>query len=336
MDALARFVPLAENRSAHRAVEQLASAIGQGTEFPLLVLHGPPGSGKSHLAAGLIERVTQTHPTATAQTVAAAEFGRSLLQKPQDRQPVLREAIAVDLLVLEDVQHLPPAAGDDVAYVLDQRQARRKATVVTSSCGPAELDASPRLASRLVGGLVVGIQPLSEPSRRELATRLCAERGLNVAYDVLGWLARDPGGVRPILGGIARLEALAKLHPPPLTLAVVMAEAPDPESDDSALDRLVTRVAGRFRVPAKALRGRSRERHVVWPRQLAMYVARHAGYSLPAIGAYFGGRDHTTVMHSCDKVARAAADDSRLAQELRDFHAAMSVADSARSDRGAS
>src|SRR5829696_9818238 len=159
MDALARFVPLVENRSAHRAVEQLA---------------------------------------------AAAEFGRSLLQRPQDRQPVIREAIGSDLLVIEDLQHLPPAAGEEVAYVLDRRQARRKPTVVTASRGPADLGAAPRLTSRLVGGLVVGIAPLGEPSRRDLATRLCAERGLKVAYDIIGWLARDPGGARPILGGIAR------------------------------------------------------------------------------------------------------------------------------------
>jgi chromosomal replication initiator protein len=324
MDALARFVPLAENRSALRAVEQLAAAAAQGADFPLLFLHGPPGSGKSHLAAGLIERVTQSSPAKTAQTVAAAEFGRAVLQRPQDRQPVLREATGVDLLVIEDVQHLPPAAGDEVAYVLDRRQARRTPTLITASCGPVELNASPRLNSRLVGGLVVGIQPLGEPSRRELATRLCAERGLKVAYDVLGWLARDPGGARPILGGLARLEALAKVHRPPLTLAVVTAEVAEPPDDESPLERLAARVASKFKVSAKALRGPSRERHVVWPRQVAMYVARQAGYSLPRIGAYFGGRDHTTVMHSCDKVARLAADDSRLAQELRDFHATLS------------
>src|SRR5439155_10158071 len=106
------------------------------------------------------------------QPVAAAEFGRSLLQRPQDRQPVIREATGCDLLVIEDVQHLPPAAGDEVAYVLDRRQARRKPTLVTASCGPVELGASPRLTGRLVGGLVVGIQPLGEPSRRELAARL--------------------------------------------------------------------------------------------------------------------------------------------------------------------
>jgi chromosomal replication initiator protein len=320
MDPLARFVPLPENRSALRAVERLATA---GAEFPLLFLHGPPGSGKSHLAAGLIERVTRSEPAKTAQTAAAAELGRSLLQMPQDRRPVSREAAACDLLVVEDVQHLPPAAGDELAYILDRRQARRKPTVVTAVRGPADLNAPARLNGRFVGGLVVGIPPLGEPSRRKLAARLCEERGLKVADDVLGWLARDPGGARPILGAITRLEALAKRHPV-LTLPVVTAELPDVEGDESPLERLAARVAARFRVAEKALRGPSRVRNVVWPRQVAMYVARQAGFSLPAIGAYFGGRDHTTVMHSCEQVARKAADDVRLAQELRDLRAAVS------------
>jgi chromosomal replication initiator protein len=319
MDALSRFVALPENRSALRAVERLA---GAGAEFPLLFLHGPPGSGKSHLAAGLVERVTQAQPAKTAQSAAAAELGRELLQLPQDRRPVLREATACDLFVVEDVQHLPPAAGEELSYILDRRQARRQPTVVTAGRGPADLNAPARLNGRFVGGLVVGIAPLGEPSRRELAARLCAERGLRVADDVLGWLARDPGGARPILGGLARLEALAKRHPL-LTLPVVLGEMSDAPDDESPLQRLSARIAAKFRVTEKALRGPSRQKTVVWPRQVAMYIARQAGFSLPAIGAYFGGRDHTTVMHSCDKVARLAAEDVRLARELTDLRAAI-------------
>jgi chromosomal replication initiator protein len=317
MDALSRFIPLPENRSALRAVERLAT----GAEFPLLFLHGPPGSGKSHLAGGLIERFTRTDPARTAQSAAAAELGRSLLQMPQDRQPVIRETAGCDLLVVEDVQHLPPAAADELAYILDHRQARRMPTVVTAVRGPADLRAPARLNSRFVGGLVVGIAPLGEASRRDLAVRLCAERGLPIAEDLLGWLARDPGGARPILGAIARLEALAKQHPV-LTLPVVMDQLPDLVEDESPLARLTARVAARFKVAEKALRGPSRVKNVVWPRQVAMYVARQAGFSLPVIGAYFGGRDHTTVMHSCDKVAQAAAEDMQLARELMDLRAA--------------
>jgi chromosomal replication initiator protein len=321
MDPRTRFVPLPENRSAHRAVDRLAEGVRRGADVPLLCLHGPPGVGKSHLVNRLVESVATGEPPRTAQVLAAAELGRDLLQPPIERRAVAREAVGCDLLVIEDVQHLPPAAGDEVAAILDRRQARRRPTVVTAVRGPAELGLPARFTSRLAGGLVVGIAPLSEPSRRQLAAALCEDRQLRVADDVIGWLARDPGGARPILGGIALLEVLAKRHPPPLTLAVVTKElppAPDPEG--SPLERIAERVAERFRVPVKALRGPSRVRNVAWARQVAMSVARSAGFSFPQIGAFFG-RDHSTVMHSCAKVAERATGDVGLARELRELMA---------------
>src|SRR5947209_3221080 len=173
-----RFVPLPENRSAGQAVDRLTEAVARGAEFPLVYLHGPPGSGKSHQANTLIERVAQGERS--AQTLAAAELGRELLRPPVERREVSREAVGTDLLVIEDVQHLPPAAGGELAAILDRRQARRRATLVTAVRGPAELEHASRLTSRLAGGLVVGIPPLSEPSRRQLAAALCADRQLKV------------------------------------------------------------------------------------------------------------------------------------------------------------
>src|SRR5947209_1502685 len=175
-----RLVPLPENRSAREAVDRLAEAVRRGADFPLLFLHGPPGAGKSHLATTLIEQVAQGEPPRTAQTLAAAELGRELLRPPVERREVSREAVGADLLVIEDVQHLPPAAGGELAGILDRRQARRRATLVTAVRGPAELEHAARLTSRLAGGLVVGIPPLSEPSRRQLAAALCADRQLKV------------------------------------------------------------------------------------------------------------------------------------------------------------
>lgn len=318
MHALDRFVQLPENRSAFQAVVRLAST----SESPLVFLHGPPGSGKSHLIHALVEQFTQTDATKTAQVLAAAEVGRSLMQQPLERRAVSREAIGCDLLAIEDIQHLQLGAGDEIAHILDRRMARRKPTAITGVRGPAELEVTSRLASRLVGGLVVGIQPLGEASRRELAAALCRERKLHVTDDVVAWLSRDPGGARPILGGIAQLEVLAKLHPPPLTMAHVSTDLTAmPLSDESPLDKLVARVATKFGVDARAIRGPSRQRNIVWPRQVAMFVARQAGYSLPQIGEYFGGRDHTTVMHSCEKVSMAREEDLGLAQELRDLGA---------------
>ena len=125
-----------------------------------------------------------------------------------------------------------------------------------------------------------------------------------------------------MLGNISRLGALAKMHPPPLSMRVVTAElvAP-PVADESPLDRIATEVATRYRVGVKALRGPSRVANVVWPRQVAMYAARAAGLSLAEIGRYFGGRDHTTVLHACEKVAGRLEKDVGLNQELRDLGA---------------
>jgi chromosomal replication initiator protein len=316
-----RFVPLPENCSAHQAVDRLAEAVRRGADMPLLCIHGPPGAGKSHLVSTLVESVATGKPPRTAQVLAAAELGRDLLQPPIERRVVVREAAGCDLLVIEDVRHLPLAAGDELAGILDRRQARRRATVVTAVRGPAELGHPARLESRLAGGLVVSISPLSEASRRQLAAALCEDRQLRVDDDVIAWLARDPGGARPILGGIAHLEALAKRHPPPLTLDMVTKELPAaPAPEGSPLEWIAERVAERFRVPVKALRGPSRVKNVAWARQVAMTVARGAGFSFPQIGAFFG-RDHSTVMHSCTKVGERATEDAGLAKELRELEA---------------
>ena len=144
-----------------------------------------------------------------------------------------------------------------------------------------------------------------------------------VTGEVIDWLARDPGGARPILGGIAQLEQLARVHLPPLTLAVVESALPSPDEERSLLDRLVAVVGARFDVDVKALRGLSRKRNIVWPRQVAMYIAREVGLSYPRIGAFFGDRDHTTVMHSCDKIAKAAVVDVKLARELSELKSAV-------------
>lgn len=319
-DALSRFTVLPENRSAHRAVARLAAARARRADFPLLVLHGPPGSGKSHLVGGLVERVARAVPDGTVQTLAAAELGRTSMMPPVERQPAVRDAGGCDLLVLEDVQHWPAGAADELAAILDRRQARRKPTVVTGVRGPADLDLPTRLTSRLAGGLVVGIAPLGPAGRAQLAQALCSAHELRVTEDVISWLAQDPGGARPILGNISRLGVLAKLHPPPLSMAVVAAELVAPPGPDvSPLDRIATAVAKRHRVGVKVMRGKSRMANVVWPRQVAMTAARAAGLTLAEIGRYFGGRDHTTVLHACEKVVGRATTDAGLAQELRDL-----------------
>src|SRR5262245_8860032 len=309
MDALTRFIQLPENRAAFRAIEQLAEAVVRDIDSPLLFLHGPPGCGKSHLVTGLIERATHEEFGRTAQSVPAAEIGRALLQAPLERSAAAREAIDCDLLIIEDAQHLPTAASDELASVIDHRLARRKTVIATASRSPADLVGAARLAGRFAGGLNVPLQPPSEASRRQLAAALCRERDLKVADDVIAWLARDPGGARPILGDVARLVQLAKSARPPLTLAKVTSELPQSASSQPAMARIVDLVADRCQLSPKVLAGASRVANIAHARHLAMYLARQAGLTLVEIGKHLGGRDHTTVMHACGKMEAAIAVD---------------------------
>jgi len=318
----ADFVPLPENRSAWRAARRLA-ARSERPPFPLLYIHGNTGTGKSHLVREFVASVLRRRHAVTIQTVAALDLDRWMLS-PNDEAAVL-ELRHCDILIIEDVQNLTARSSDGVAHLLESRQSRQLAQIVTGSVGPANLDLPYRLTSRLAGGLVTMCEAIGPASRRELAVHFLALRNTIVAPDVLDWLvAQVGGGVRPILGGVARLEAMAKLFPPPLTMdAVAAATAGEPADDTPIVERITERVSAFYRVTPKLMRGRDRHRQTLWARQVGMYLARQlTRLSLAQIGAYFG-RDHTTVMHACEKVTGRIAEDVVVAADVRQLSAEL-------------
>ena len=316
MDAPPDMLP--EHRPAWQALRRMAAGVKKGAGLVPLVLHGTTGTGKTYLLNRLTDGLI-AGSSKTVVTEAAAELGRELLLPPPERRAQVRELLHADLLIIEDLQHLPPTASDVVAYIVDHRQARRKANVVTANTGPAEWNVSARLSSRLVGGLVVGIPALSAASRRVVAKTLCDQRQLTVEPAVLDWLIRHGGGLRPMLGDINRLESLAKTTPGTLTLPVVLDALTEPITDGPGLlDRLTARVEQRFRVSHKLLTGASRLKNVAWPRQVAMYMAREAGLSLVDIGTYLGNRDHTTIRHGVEKVRGELENDPALREWIRE------------------
>ena len=316
MDAPAEMLP--EHRAAWQALRRLASGMNKGAGHVPVVLHGNTGTGKTYLldrlSGGLI-----AGSSGSVVTEAAAELGRELLMPPMERRARVRELLHADLFVLEDLQHLPPAASDEVAHIIDHRQARRKANIVTANTGPAGWNVSARLAGRLMGGLVVGIPALSVESRRAVAVTVCGERKIAVEPAVFDWLTRHGGGLRSMLGDINRLESLAKTFPGPLTLPVVRDALAEPPGDaDGLFEELSGKVEQRFRVSRKMLAGPSRLKNIAWPRQVAMYLAREAGMSLADIGERLGRRDHSTVRHGVEKVRGELAGDPGLSEWVRE------------------
>ena len=228
------------------------------------------------------------------------------------------DLLACDVLVLEDVQHLPPRAADPVCDLLDRRAARRKPVVVTAGTGPAGLSQLPqRLTSRLAAGLVVQLEPLGPASRRVFVAATAETLGLRLTSDALDRLAAPAtgGGVRPLLGLLGNLAQVAADYPGPLdrtAVDVILAGTGQPTSAGRDPGAIVRRVAAAFGVTEKDLLGASRLRSVIVPRQVAMVLVRElCGLSLPRVGAVFG-RDHTTVLHALRKVAADATADAAL------------------------
>lgn len=322
------FLVLPENRSAVRAAKLLARALlaGKRPPFSPLVLHGSPGTGKSHLAATLCGQLAVGEAVVTSRTVVVGDLARYADDAAGFADPDL---LACDLLVLEDAQHLPAKAAGPLSDLLDRRAGRRKPTVVTAGTGPSGLGHLPqRLTSRLASGLVVQLEPLGSASRRAFVAEAAGSLGVRLTPDALDRLASDPtgGGVRPLLGTLGNLAQGAAAYPGPLDRTAVdeiLAGTGQPTSAGPDAAGIVKRVAAAFGVSAKDVLGSTRLRSVVVPRQVAMFLVRElCGLSLPRIGAVFG-RDHTTVLHSLRKVAADMTADARLAGRVRQLRSEL-------------
>jgi chromosomal replication initiator protein len=326
MQTFATWLPLPENQAARLAIESVAGCVrerGLGRTINPLFLYGAAGTGKSHLVSALLADVTRQAPDLQVNLLAAGDFASLLL--PEADRDELKAARQADLLVIEDVQHLPARVEEAFIHLIDRGLARGQQLVFTASAGPAQLTHLPaRLTSRLSSGLVVGLETLSPNSRRVFLQERIKRRGLEVGEDVPRWLAQHlAGSTRQLEGAVERLASLARIHKQPLTIELLV-EHFDVEASAHrpTVERIAQRVSRYFQVEPRQLQARSRSRRALLPRQVGMYLARQlTELSLQQIGAYFGGRDHSTVLHACRKVEKALVHDVRLCGAVRQLHA---------------
>ncbi|HEV3341482.1 MAG TPA: DnaA/Hda family protein [Pirellulales bacterium] len=274
-----------------------------------IVFCGVPGSGKSHLANGLADAWQRLRPSDKVVLLKGSQFAQQFAEAVE-KQDVSRwhtSLRAADLFVLEDLVQLAakPAAQIELLYTLDELTDRGALTLVTSRLSPHELTHFlPELQSRFEAGLCVPIVLPEAEARRQILANLCEARQVVLSENSLRQLARSLALSAPELAGVlVNLEHIARTGGQSLDDSLVQTYLSQRSAaKQPPLRTIALQTARHFSLSLSELRSSSRKRGVVVARDVAMYLARQlTAKSLKQIGDYFGGRDHTTVLHGYRK-----------------------------------
>lgn len=299
----------------------MALARGGTAGVSPLVVHGPSGSGKSRLLAGLVAERLLRRPESVVASIEAEAFAAACAEasgRPGGWAELRDRFRRLDLFVIDDLQSLEraPWAMVELSHTLDALDEAGASVAVAARSGPGQwLNWPPRLVNRLVGGLSVRLDPPSVESRRRYLLELARSRGLTLPIDVIESMAGAADGYRTLDGWLSQLNLASKVHRreigPELVGPIL---AGDPVGEGPTLEAIAKAVAERFGLRLRDLRGSTRRAVVAEARHLAMHLARlHTPMSFRAIGEYFGKRDPATVRHACKAAADRIAADPALA-----------------------
>lgn len=318
------FVVGSGNRLAHAA--SMSVAENPGKSYNPLFLYGRVGLGKTHLLRAIGYAAQQRGLRVLY--VSSEEFTNDLISAIRTQTtPAFRDKYrSADVLLIDDIQFIAgkESTQEEFFHTFNTLHGQNKQIVVTSDRSPKGfLTLEERLRSRFEWGLLADIQPPDYETRLAILRTNAEKLGRPVPAEVLEVIAeRMQSNIRELEGALNRIVAYAYLRDVPLTAALVDGALADmlPEPQSLSPENIVEAVAKAFNQPVDKLLSRDRSAPVALARQVAMYLLREeARLSLPMIGEVLGGRDHTTVMHGCEKVSERIETDERLRRQVSDL-----------------
>ena len=305
------FVSGRANQLARAAALQIAD--NPGVAYNPLFVYGGVGLGKTHLLQAIGNTVRQANPDARISYIHANDYVDDVVKAYLNKQfdDLKRRYMSLDLLLIDDIQFLAKKdrTQEEFFYVFNSLIENKKQIVITCDTFPKEISGlDDRLKSRFAWGLTVAVEPPELEMR--VAILLAKAQAENVKLDenVAFFIAKQVrSNVRELEGALKRVIAFSRFHEKPITLELVKEALRDLIASTSrivSIENIQKTVADFYKIKVADMFSKKRTRNLARPRQIAMALAKElTNQSLPEIGESFGGRDHTTVIHACRKVA---------------------------------
>lgn len=309
------------NRFAHAA--SLAVAEAPSTAYNPLFLYGGVGLGKTHLMHAIGHYILDNNPDAYVLYVTSEKFTNDLINSIKDgKNEEFRNTYRrADVLLVDDIQFIAgkESTQEEFFHTFNALHEANKQIIVSSDNPPSEIPTlEDRLRSRFEWGLIADIQPPDYETRIAILRKKAEAENYNVPDDVIQYIAQNiQSNIRKLEGALIRIYAYASLTNKKevnLELAQEALKHLISNNKKITLTDIKEVVANYYNISLEDLVSKKKTKNIAYPRQVAMYIARKlTDLSLPKLGEEFGGRDHSTVLHACNKVD----EDMENSQEIK-------------------
>ena len=305
------FVSGRANQLARAAALQISN--NPGTAYNPLFVYGGVGLGKTHLLQAIGNTVRQANPDARISYIHANDYVDDVVKAYLNKQfdDLKRRYLSLDLLLIDDIQFLAKKdrTQEEFFYVFNSLIENKKQIVITCDTFPKEINGlDDRLKSRFAWGLTVAVEPPELEMRVAILLAKAQAENTRLEENVAFFIAKQVrSNVRELEGALKRVIAFSRFHEKPITLELVKEALRDLIASTSrmvSIENIQKTVADFYKIKVADMFSKKRTRNLARPRQIAMALSKElTNQSLPEIGESFGGRDHTTVIHACRKVA---------------------------------
>jgi chromosomal replication initiator protein len=326
-----KFVVGNSNHFAHAAC--LAVAESPARSYNPLFVYGGVGLGKTHLLQAIGNHVKKQNSNIKVLYISSEKFMNDFIQAIQSgRQHDFRNKYrTVDVLLIDDIQFWEgkEATQEEFFHTFNVLFEAQKQIVATSDSHPKQTQFEERLKNRFEMGLITDIQEPDLETRIAILRKKAESEGILVPNEVTAFIANHAkANIRELEGSMLRVKAFALHSHQEITLELVKEVLKDSlpnEEKRISVDAIQRVVAERYNCRYADMKSKKRTKQIAFPRQIAMYLARElTPYSLSEIGAYFGGKDHTTIIHAYDKIEDLLTTDLTLLSEINSLKKQLS------------